>query len=83
MKIGKITTNQTFSANANGQGRSFTGTDITAEFLNQNGYVDSVSFHYAYATNNYQGLVEKVIHTIQREQPAPENVTNIRVIPVE
>jgi hypothetical protein len=74
MKIRRITFQQTF-----GENRVFNGTDISAEFLNQKGQVSQVSFHYAYATKNYQGLIEKVLDATLTGKVLPEQFTNVLI----
>jgi hypothetical protein len=73
MKIGRITGTPTFD-----ERRIFNGMDITAEYLDQKERVRSLSFHYAYATNNLQGWVEKVLNSVLENKEAPQDVTNIQ-----
>jgi hypothetical protein len=78
MTLGKITGTKTFEQ-APGEKEEFTGMDITAEFLNENGRTSFLSFHYAHYTNDLRGRVESVLHTILKNKPAPKNVSDVVV----
>ena len=74
MKLGKIKGTQTF-----GENRVFNGTYITAEFVDTKGYLSTVSFHYAYSTNDLAGKVMSVLSSIANNKPVSKDISNVKV----
>lgn len=74
MTLGKITGKQTFN-----ESKEFIGMDITARFLNENGKFNSLSFHYAFYTNDLRGKVESVLMRFFKKVDYPSTVTDVKV----
>lgn len=76
MTLGKLTGKKTADSEGN-----FTGMDITGVYLDPNkGYARTVSFHYAFYSNNFRGLVEKVLDAVLKGKETPKNISNVEVI---
>lgn len=74
MTLGKITGTKTRNEN-----NEFNGMDITARFLASDGRFKDLSFHYAYWTNNFRGMVEKVLDANLTGKTLPEQFTDVKV----
>lgn len=74
MTLGKITGTKTRN-----EANEFSGMDITAQYVGQDGRVKNLSFHYAYWTNNFRGMVEKVLDATFNGKTLPEQFTDVKV----
>ena len=76
MTLGKLTGQQTFDDEGN-----FTGMDVTGVYLDPNkGCGRTISFHYAFHSNNFRGLVEKVLDAVLNGKETPKNITDVTVV---
>jgi hypothetical protein len=73
MKIGKTTSSQTFDEN-----RVFSGTDIWAEYLDSSEIRRRISFHFAYATINLEGITRSVVSYLEEGKELPHTITNVK-----
>jgi hypothetical protein len=74
MKVQRLSGKETF-----GEGRVFTGMDISGLYLDDSGKYRDISFHYSFYTNDLRGIVEQVLHSVLKRTEVPKHVTNLQV----